>query len=298
MRNLNLLSGSISHSPVMTPLTQFVIFSDLDGTLLDGTTYSFEAATEALQALHSRRVPVVLVTSKTRAEIEPLRFRLQLDHPFVVENGGGIVIPKGYFPFPIDHAVLRGAYQVVELGVPYAQLRATIKELQQSFGRAVRGLGDLTTDEIAQHTGLSQSEAHLAKQREYDEPFLVPEPADVAERVRLEIEKRGFQCVAGGRFYHLMGAHDKGQAVRLLMDWYRRHYGNDHRELVAVAVGDSPNDLPMLAVVDRPFLVQRPDGSFDDRVHLPRLNHVPAPGPTGWNRLVLDLLQNTADSHG
>ena len=58
-------------------MPKLVLFSDLDGTLLDAQTYSFEAAREALEVLHERDVPLVLVSSKTRLEIEPIRVRLK-----------------------------------------------------------------------------------------------------------------------------------------------------------------------------------------------------------------------------
>jgi len=75
----------------------FVIFTDLDGTLLDAETYSYEAARPALAMLKKRQIPVVLCTSKTRAETEAIARRLGLKHPFIVENGGAIFIPQGYF---------------------------------------------------------------------------------------------------------------------------------------------------------------------------------------------------------
>ncbi|HEY7818443.1 MAG TPA: HAD hydrolase family protein, partial [Vicinamibacteria bacterium] len=78
-------------------MSRLVLFSDLDGSLLDSETYEFEAASDALRELSLRSVPLVLCTSKTKAECAPLRRRLKNRHPFIVENGAGIVIPPGYF---------------------------------------------------------------------------------------------------------------------------------------------------------------------------------------------------------
>ena len=47
---------------------RFVIFTDLDGSMLDAETYSFQAARPALQKLKKKQVPIILCTSKTRAE--------------------------------------------------------------------------------------------------------------------------------------------------------------------------------------------------------------------------------------
>ena len=274
-------------------MTQLVVFTDLDGSLLDSTTYSFEAAKEALAALRARRIPLVLVSSKTRAEIEPIRFRLEHVHPFIVENGGGVFIPTGYFDFPVPWAQVRGIFQVIELGTSCARLRAALKEIGQALGCPLRGFGDMSAEEIAERTGLSPAEALLAKQREYDEPFVFEGSVTFAEDVQRLAEARGLRCTQGGRFYHLMGDSDKGKACRVLIDCFSRRQDHASGGLVTVGIGDSFNDLPMLAAVDRPILVKKPDGTYDPKVQLPNLICTKGIGPVGWNQAVLDLLRST-----
>lgn len=271
-----------------------IVFTDLDGCLLDATTYSFEAAAPALEALRGRRIPLILTSSKTRAEIEAFRSQLNHSEPFIAENGGGLFIPKGFFPFPLEGSALRGPYQVVEFGTPYARLRSALKEIEQAVGYGLRGFGDMPPEEVAARTGLSYAEAVLAKQRQYDEPFIIEDPSARIEAVQEEIKARGLFCTRGGRFYHLMGDSDKGRACRYLIDCYRRHYG----ELTSAGIGDSLNDLPMLAAVDRAFLVQQSDGSYDKDVQVAHLVRVDAPGPVGWNRAVLGLLEEEAKGRG
>jgi predicted mannosyl-3-phosphoglycerate phosphatase (HAD superfamily) len=62
-----------------------VIFTDLDGTLLDHDTYAWGAAEPGVHFLNDHGVPLVLVTSKTRAEVEHWRRVLRNDHPFAIE---------------------------------------------------------------------------------------------------------------------------------------------------------------------------------------------------------------------
>lgn len=88
-----------------------------------------------------------------------------------------------------------------------------------------------------------------------------------------------------------MGGSDKGRACRLLIDCYRRQFNSQRSLLVTVAIGDSLNDLPMLAAVDRPVLVQKPDGSYDSEVRLANLIRAPGIGPAGWNQAILDLVR-------
>lgn len=267
----------------MPPL---IVFTDLDGTLLDAKTYAFDAAQEALNGLRVRGIPMIPASSKTRVEIERLRAGLDHHHPFIVENGGGVFIPKGYFDFPLEGAVLRGPYQVIELGLPYVALRLALKEIAHALNCRIRGFGDMTTEEVAERMGLSPSDALLAKQREYDEPFIVESDPPPVDAIRAKAEARGLRCTSGGRFDHLMGPSDKGAACRYLIDCYRRRYG----AITIVAIGDSLNDLPMLAEADRPILVQRTDGAHDPGVALPNLIRAPGVGPVGWNDAVLNLM--------
>lgn len=77
------------------PGAGLLVATDLDGCLLDETTYAFDAARPALSALAERRIPLVLASSKTRAEMEPLSHALGLAPTLVVENGGALLVPEG-----------------------------------------------------------------------------------------------------------------------------------------------------------------------------------------------------------
>ncbi len=167
-----------------TLMRKILVLTDLDGTLLDPASYSFEAAAEALTTLRDRGIPLLLVSSKTRAEIESIRLSLNNHEPFIVENGGGLHIPTGLFEFPLEGAVLRGPYQVIESGTSYAELRKALKDIEGAVGRPLRGFGDMSVEEIGERTGLSAQEARLAKQREYDEPFVLEGPEEVVEEIR------------------------------------------------------------------------------------------------------------------
>ncbi|ULA65308.1 MAG: hypothetical protein LZF86_190611 [Nitrospira sp.] len=274
----------------------YLVFTDLDGCLLDSLTYSFEAARPALERLQANHVPIVLVSSKTRAEIEPLRQRLNHHGPFIVENGGAIFVPLDTFRFPLDRARRRANYHVIELGTPYAMLRDVLKQIEDAVGTPLIGFGDLSHNEIIELTGLSPEAARQATLREYDEPYLVQGPASIATEVCRQIVARGLQWTKGGRFFHLTGLTDKGQAALTLLHYYKRQWRMDGPldDIETVGIGDSLNDLPLLLAVDHPVLVQKPDGSYDPDIHVPQLIRAQGVGPVGWNQAVLDLLKLAA----
>jgi mannosyl-3-phosphoglycerate phosphatase len=269
---------------------RIVVFSDLDATLLDHRTYSFEPARPALRLLQEKKIPLILCSSKTRAEIEPIRSALANTDPFISENGGAVFIPEGYFATGLPPARRKSGYHVLEFGTPYGRLREVISELQGRLPGQIRGFGDLAAGEVAELTGLSESEAALAKDREYDEPFLLSEPASLGT-INEVVQAAGLKMTQGGRFFHLIGDNDKGKAVRLLRTIYEKAEG---RSLKTIGLGDSPNDLPLLENVDFPVLVQKPGGCYDPSIRLSRLIRAPGKGPEGWGAAVLDLLGRLA----
>ncbi len=266
----------------------YLVFTDLDGTLLDHKTYSFELAIPALNALKEKNIPLLFCTSKTRAEIEKVRIQLQNHHPFIAENGGAIFVPKKYFPYKFQYTKEYSYYFIIELGTPYSQLREAFNQISGHFPGKLKGFGDMTIREVAQLCDFSLEQAELARQREYDEPFIL-EDAALEDKIQTEARCFSLQISRGGRFHHLTGSNDKGKAVLMLRDIYKKK----GEKLQTIAVGDSLNDLPMLEVVDYPVLVQKPDRSYDPSIKLDNLIFAPGIGPAGWSEAILKLLANT-----
>ncbi len=263
----------------------YIIFSDLDGTLLSHDGYSWEDAIPALEALRKRDIPLILCSSKTKSEIVLYRQRLGNGHPFISENGGGIFIPIGYRGFRLCYDVIQDGYWVISLGMDYPGLVKALGEIRERTGLKIRGFCDMRDEEVAMLTGLGLEEAGLARKRQYDEPFLVEGEAD---GLREAVEAMGLECTKGGRFFHLMGNVDKGAATRRLAEIYREN--SPGVDVITVGVGDSLNDLPMLEAVDTAILVKRPDGEYDQRVVVEGLIRTEAIGPKGWNDALLGLV--------
>lgn len=265
----------------------WIIFTDLDATLLDSQTYSPGPVVPILERLRSRGIPVILCSSKTRAEMALWWERLSLKDPFIVENGSAVVFPPSWRPLPETTLARRDGWLLWELGLPHGRVAEELRCLSEDTGLPVLPLSSMSEEEIVRRTGLSQREARLARMREYSEPFLVQEvdPLRLADFLQ-EAEARGLTCTRGGRFFHLMGPTDKGKAVRLLSKLLRAHWG----EVKAVGLGDSPNDFPMLEAVEVPVLVKRPDGTYAAPPPTLRCYRAPAAGPRGWAEAVERIL--------
>lgn len=261
-----------------------IVFTDLDGTLLDSRTYSWEAARPALEELKRHGIPCVLVTSKTRAEVELWRRLLENGDPFIVENGAAAFVPKGYFPLQIPGAIGRGNLEVQEWGTPYGVLVAALEEASRSARCEVTGFHQMSAREVSVACDIPLDQAVLARQREYDEPFRIVDPTR-ADRLLGELEARGLHWTVGGRFHHVCGANDKAVAVRTVTRWF----GLLHEHVTTIGLGDAPNDASFLEIVDIPVIVRsKPSATLSERI--PRAMVTEAPGPRGWNDAILRLI--------
>lgn len=268
-----------------------VVITDLDGTLLDQQTYSYETSAPAVRRLRQRRIPIVLCSTKTRAEMLPLWRELNLRAPFICESGGAVYIPPGYFTFTAIEMKRSGPFEVLELGSDIIFLRERLAQAARSCGVIFRSFAGLSLDEINELTGLPKDQAFRAWQREYDEPFVI-ESGDPA-RLIATLQAQGLTVTKGDRFYHLTGDHGKGEAVKKLLGLYRRQWG----AVVSVGLGNSANDLPFLLEVDRPVLVRNPDKTWDPQVlkAMPAIERTDGVGPQGWREAIDKILDEIAE---
>jgi len=268
-----------------------ILFTDLDGSLLDESTYSSDPAREALHRIRELELPLVFCSSKTRAEVEYWRTTLDNRHPFIVENGGALYVPDGCFPPDFGAPARRDAYAVFEFGTPYNDLVDTLHRASQDTGCRVRGFRDMSAEEVSRRYGLSFEQARLAKIREYDEPFEILDPPGT--ELLAAIECRGRRWTRGGRLHHITGHANKADSVCLLTRHYRRTFDN----IITVGLGDGMNDLDFLSCVDIPVVIRSKIAS-KLRSALPHARVTALPGPEGWNRAILEILEEHAKRVG
>ncbi len=271
----------------MSSAPALVVFSDLDGTLLDHDTYSWAEAMPALDALEARGVPLVLVSSKTRAELLPLRLALGNSHPYIVENGAAIFIPPGYFNDGEPDAG-NASDSCVSQGPSRAELQHALSRVRDDGGFKFTTFAELATAGIVRETGLEPAQAQAANERTASEPLLWQ---DTEERLAAFADRMAAQhlrCVRGGRFVHVMGQFDKADAVAELLGRFGQYYGS--RQVVSVALGDGPNDLEMLALADVAVVVKGRHGHPMPVQSGSRVIRTTEHGPAGWREAVLEIL--------
>ena len=200
----------------MTP----VVFTDLDGTLLNSHDYRCDEAIPTLTLLQHQNIPIIPVTSKTRAEVEPLLKDLHLQGPFIVENGSGVFIHPDDERFDLSDTQPQQGYRLKQFGCSYPQARSALSQLSQHLDLTLQGFGDLTVPQLTALTGLAPHAAQQAQTRDFSEPFITPRDRP-HQTIQQAVSDLGFRIVVGDRFSHLIGPQaSKGTAVRWLLQQF------------------------------------------------------------------------------
>lgn len=254
---------------------ELIIFTDLDGTLLDHDNYAWTAASPALEQLKNQRIPLILTTSKTLAEVSLLAHELHNYYPCIVENGAGIAWP---LKSELD-------YEFEALGVERDQLLEVLTPLHQEF--EFRSCIEMSIQEFVDLTGLEYSEAERAMQRNFSEPFIWSDDQKKLDVFTMRVESRGLNLLKGGRFFHLIGKVDKGIA----MDRVTQVWAENGRAGTTLALGDSQNDVAMLQRADRAVVVRSAHQKPPEFIPNGQRIVTEKIGPEGWNDAVLSLLE-------
>jgi mannosyl-3-phosphoglycerate phosphatase family protein len=273
-----------------------IIVTDLDGTLLDHFNYSADPVLPVLQQLQDQGIPVIFNTSKTATEVVKLRDQLRNTDPFITETGSAAFIPEGYFeqsaalaPMTIQANDASDTCYPLTLGKLYKECVAALDPMKPRF--RFRNFATMSEAEICDVTGLQPDQARMAKQRQHSEPVLWEDSDDNKPFFINELEHKGFRVLQGGRFLHVMGQTDKGQAMNYLKTFFSKEW---KQPCTTIVLGDSNNDLDMLRVADIAVTVRSP-------VHEPpavsgpgRVIVTTQTGPAGWAEAIRSIIPGIA----
>lgn len=279
-----LTNGLIMNS--MHPTSKLLIFTDLDGCLLDHNDYSFEPAAALLQKLNTLHIPVIPATSKTESEVLHLRKIINNTGPFIIENGAAVYIPMDYFPEKPDDVDEVDEFWVKTFTEPREHWTSLIA--RTGFGRdKFQTFSESSVSDIVKLTGLTHDAAVRASHRGYGEPVAWHGSPEEKQQFVTELQRLGANVMQGGRFLHVSGNCDKGLALSWLADQYKKAL---HAPILSIAIGDSQNDVSMLELANIAVLIPSPAHALlrlDKPQHFYNASHF---GPDGWAESVSMIL--------
>ncbi|WP_017444801.1 HAD-IIB family hydrolase [Gayadomonas joobiniege] len=253
-----------------------LVFTDMDGTLLDHDDYSWDAAKPALAELQKAEVPVICNTSKTFHEVAGLHRQMNIKAPFIVENGSAIYPAEAHKSEETLH--INGAKRA-------DILRHLAKMREKGF--EFSGFNDWTQAQIIEHTGLNEADAAKSGQRDFSEPLLFNGNTEQKEEFIRLTESAGYLALQGGRFLSVQGQCDKGVALKWLAQKYAQQW---QAEVLTIALGDSENDVAMLEAADVAVWIKR-DKAAPQLSRTEQVFFATEKGPVGWNQIMAHLLQ-------
>ena len=268
-------------------MKKLIVFTDLDGTLLNHDDYKWIDAAAAIKQLQQYDYPLIFNSSKTYFEIKSLCDEMNNYNPIISENGSVVAVNIGCFD---DQPAELECYKVHYFAMPYGRVIEILQQLRRQYGFAFSGFHDMSIEDIMKHTGLSTHKAKAASKREATEPLLWNDSEARLEAFVQELEKHQLTLTRGGRFFHVMSPVDKGRAIQWLIKCYQER--EPQTQWITMGLGDSHNDVRMLESVDYPVLVKNPATQQLDVSHIKNIRITSLTGPAGWNQAVLDLIAN------
>jgi len=238
---------------------KLMVVSDLDGTLLDHSDYSFDLVLPVLDRMDEAGIPLVVNTSKTRAEWLAIRGELGNFDPYIVENGSAIYDGE----------------KVETFGVSRAEILDVLKSLRGRF--KFKGYSDVGVSEIMQWTGLGRQSAERSADRHFSEPLVWQDSPEKEDEFCDLIKERGLSTLRGGRFLHVLGQTDKSKPLQ----YFRKE------KVAIIALGDRPNDLAMLKAADIGVIIKAPGDYVLEAKDMLLSKEI---GPRGWAEMMTQIL--------
>lgn len=227
-----------------------LIFTQLDELLLNSEAASNKSVIEAIAQLQSKNIPLIPISSRTRAETVDWMEKMGLNSPFIVEAGSGIFIPQSDSRFNTSTCEQLDNYYLNQLGSTYTEARAALKAVQEEISKILRGFGDFDEEGIQALIGTS-SIARKAKAREFSEYFITPSRLEIEQLQQVAIEY-GFKILPGDNLSLILGANaDPVAAIK----WLRQNYGATESNFRTVGLKSTSSNHTWLDSVDQTIAI-------------------------------------------
>jgi mannosyl-3-phosphoglycerate phosphatase len=284
---------------------RILIFTDLDGTLLDHYTYQTDKAAGMIDRLKANEIAIIPNSSKTAPEISLIRQQLELNTPFIIENGAAVYIPINYFQNQPSNTHIEGDYWVKSFCQPKDYWIVLLDQNAAEFQSSYKGFSEMNVSEIAGLTGLNEENAAMAKDRHYGEPLNWTGDDKQKEIFIEEMKALGANVLQGGRFLHVSGHTDKGEAQAWLASQYQVQTVSPAyytavkpiqfltNNVMTIAMGDGKNDIAMLEQADIAVQVRSPVHDFPLLKRTQYVYQSDQYGPAGWSECLKKILSST-----
>ena len=253
---------------------KIIIFTDLDGSLLDRETFNFDSIKNYIFKLLKKEIFIIPNSSKTKKEIILFNKELKKNLPIICENGSAIYGLNSLNKNLPDNIILSRDKDEI-----YKIFKKSIPKKLQSKCMFIHKMSEKKQVDIM---GLKGKNLRLALKREYSIPFIFNDNKTQKMKLNKLISLSGLSLHEGGRVLNLCDKVSKALAMKKLVKIYKKI---DTRKLIIIGVGDNYNDLEMLKSSNFPCLVFN-DKFKKDKINIKSCLVSSKSSPEGWEEVV------------
>ena len=258
---------------------QIVIFTDLDGTLLDKNTFKFDKIEKYFRELILKDIIIIPNSSKTEAELIDFNKQYNLNLSFIAENGSSIHglnfihknLPKKILLSKTSDEI----YKIYKQNItPYLKKKITF-------------ILNLKSKEQEEIFSLPLDKMTLAIKRNHSLPIIFNGNETEKNEFNKIMNDSGLTIQTGGRIMNICDNVNKSKAISRTVELINTEI-ND--QIVTIGVGDNQNDIEMLRHTDYACLVK--NDNFDSSlINIENLIKSSEPSPQGWADVIKMALQ-------
>ena len=263
----------------MCPKKKILIFTDLDGSLLDKETFKFDIIKDYFKELVRNGIIIIPNSSKTEAELLDFNEENNLDLSFIAENGSSIHrLNKIHQNLPDKIIISRTIDEIRNI---YEE------NISLDFENKITHILELEREKQQKILGLPLDKIKLAIKRDHSIPIKFNGTESEKNEFTKILKNSGLTIQTGGRIMNVCDNVNKSKAMSRALQLIRKQLDD---EIITIGVGDNENDIEMIKQTDYPCLVKNED--FDSSlINIDNLIKSDEPSPKGWSDVIKTALQ-------
>lgn len=268
-------------------MKSYLIFTDLDGTLLNHHSYSFGDNIKIIQILLDHSHQIIINSSKTFLEILKIRKKLGLESmPFSCENGAVIYYPKSNFQKPLGSLNFKEFWKKKVITKSSQFWHRYLLQQNKYFKFEIAQ--DLPIKLLKERTGLKDIKPMLS--REGSQLIIWKDSQLNLSKFKKQIKRiHSGVFIQGGRFIQLSSSCSKRISTKLISHTYFEQFHDKYYKSI-IAIGDNQNDIDMLNYAKYPCLIKSNKSQFPKLYkNKNQIFQSRSLAPKGWKEVIKDL---------
>ena len=261
------------------PKKKILIFTDLDGSLLDKETFKFDVIKDYFKELVRNGIIIIPNSSKSEAELLDFNEQNNLDLSFITENGSSIHgLNKIHQNLPDKIIISRTIDEIRNI---YEE------NISLDFKNKTTHILELEIEVQQKILGLPLDKIKLAIKRDHSLPIKFNGTEIEKYEFTKILKNSGLTIQTGGRIMNVCDNVNKSIAMSKALQLIRKQLDD---EIITIGVGDNENDIEMIKQTDYPCLVQ--NDNFDSSlINIDNLIKSSEPSPLGWADVIKTAIQ-------